>query len=124
MEQFAMGAYDSPGYLDQIPGFAPRSSHDYGSAPGSAGDRAEESYGPVIGSPAVSAPYGSSQLPANRPEVPVRSGGTSGMSSDQSVQQSIFLPGGEHGSSPSETGAGRGRAQNDHLHVNSHGVGP
>jgi len=109
-----MARYDSPGYGDQLPGFPVRNSHDYGSAPGSAGDRAEESYGPVIGMAPVSAPYGSSQLPANRPEVPVRSGDTSGMSSDQSVQPSIFLAGGEHGSSPSETGAGRGMA--GHVH--------
>ncbi len=30
-----MARYDSPGFPDQIPGFAPRNSHDYGTAPGS-----------------------------------------------------------------------------------------
>jgi len=117
-----MARYDSPGFGDQLPGFGPRSSHDYMSAPGTAGDRAEESFGGVIASPVISAPYGSSQLPANRPRVDVLAGDTSGMSSDQSVQSSVFLPGGETGNSPAETGAGRGSA-GAHSHPNSNGTG-
>jgi hypothetical protein len=31
-----MGRYDSPGFQNQLPGFAPRPSHDHGAAPGSA----------------------------------------------------------------------------------------
>ena len=30
-----MAAYDSPGFLDHLPGLPPQSSHDYGTAPGS-----------------------------------------------------------------------------------------
>ena len=41
----------------------------------------------------MSAPYGSSQLPANRPTVAVLSGDTSSMSSDQAAQASPISPG-------------------------------
>ena len=63
------------------------------SAPGSQGDTASETGGTEVGSPVVSVPGASSQVPASMPRVSVTSGDTSGMSSDQAVQASPITPG-------------------------------
>lgn len=78
-------------------------------SPGSPGDSPSESAGPVVGSPVISAPYGSSQLPANRPTLAVTSGDTSGMSSDQAAQASPITPG--PASAFTDTGAGAGNPE-------------
>src|SRR2546429_664718 len=85
---------------DPFPGIRPWGNRP----PGSAGDLASQSAGPVVGSPVVSAPYGSSQLPANRPALAVKSGDTSSMSSDQAAQSSPISPG--PSSAYTDTGAG------------------
>jgi hypothetical protein len=81
------GAAGSPGVTD--------------SAPGVGG-------GAVIATPAVSNPFDSSQIAANRPAVPVTQGDTSGFSDDVPVHQSPLLPG-----QPADymsSGAGQGHA--------------
>jgi hypothetical protein len=60
----------------------------------------------VVGSPVISAPYGSSQLPVNKPTLTVTAGATAGMSSDQAVQASPISPGPVSGYL--NTGAGQG----------------
>jgi hypothetical protein len=114
-----MGKYDSPGYQDQVPGYPPRNSHDYGTAPGSPGDAASETYGGTVGSPPVSILYGSSQVPSFRPTLAVLDGDTSAMSSDQSVPAN--LPGvtpPSEGNEMATTGAGAGSA-GAHKHPNA-----
>jgi hypothetical protein len=113
-----VAGYDSPGFQNQLPGFAPRSSHDYGSAPGSA--PAAGDTGPVIGRPVASNPDGSWQDGAgNTPVMPVRAGATSSMSDKTPVHDGgPFLAGGRVGNAPDETGSGRGRA-NHHAHPNN-----
>jgi hypothetical protein len=107
--------YDSPNFPDQVPGFAARNSHDYMSAPGSDSPGDPGPTGQVIGSAVVSAPFGSSQLPENRPVLPVTAGDSCGFSDDKPIHDNTaFLAGGRLGNSPSETGAGRGQA--DHVH--------
>src|SRR5215472_14204756 len=49
--------------------------------------------GPVIGRPVISAPYGSSQLDVNMPEIPVTAGDTSAMSDDMPAHASAIMPG-------------------------------
>jgi len=118
MEQFAMGAYDSPGYQDQLPGFGPRNSHDYMTAPGSQG-AVQSERGGGLGTVVVTTPGSSSQAP--QPLVDVGPGETGAFADDVAVHEPLDFTG---VTGASQTGAGRGRAQNDHLHVNSHGVGP
>jgi hypothetical protein len=79
-------------------------------APGSAGDTAAQTQGPVIGSPVVSIPGASSQVPANMPAVPVGAGDTSGMSSDQAVGDNFTAISGDAAAGLSATGAGEGHA--------------
>jgi hypothetical protein len=65
-------------------------------APGSSGvsdSPAGTGGGAVIASPVVSAPYGSSQLPENKPTLPVTQGDTSGFSDDSPVHESAIVPG-------------------------------
>lgn len=57
-------------------------------APGSQGVTAAESAGPVIGSPVVSVPFASSQLPGSRPTLDVVSGDTCSSSADAPVPAS------------------------------------
>lgn len=114
-----MARYDSPGYPDQVPGFAPRNSHDYHTAPGSPGDRPEETYGAEVGRSDVSTPFASSQVDHNHLPVSVLAGDTSAMSSDQAVPANIA---GVHVNGADTTGAGRGNI--GHFpHRNSLGAG-
>ncbi len=73
--QTDLAKYDSPGYLDQLPGFAPANSWDAGqTAPGSDGTLAaqEASAGRAsLGSPIVSTPTWSSQTPPSFAHVTV-----------------------------------------------------
>lgn len=86
-----MAEYDAPDFMADTP--AGRFDARSGAPMGTAGISAGNTSGAVIGSPVVSAPYGSSQLPANRPTVDVRSGDTSGFSDDTPVHTSPLLPG-------------------------------
>jgi cytochrome c1 len=81
------------------------------SAPGSSGASASQTSGPVVGSPVVSVPGASSQVPASRPTVTVTAGDTSGMSDDLPAHASQIMP----GPAPDylSTGAGGGRARVD-----------
>ena len=54
-------------------------------APGMAGITAEMDAGGVVGTPIVSAPFASSQVPENMPRLPVTAGDTCSMSSDAPV---------------------------------------
>lgn len=90
-------------------------SYDSTGAPGSPGDSAGETSGPVVGSPVVSNPQASSQVPENMPRVSVTAGDTSGMSSDQAVQASPITPGPVAGYL--STGAGQGNP-NPYRHPN------
>jgi hypothetical protein len=83
-------------------------------AGGSPGDTAAQTGGPVIGSPVVSAPYGSSQLPANMPRLDVTAGDTSGMSSDQAVGDNFAELSGADRGAMSSTGAGAGSVSSPH----------
>lgn len=107
-----MASYDSAGYGDQLPGFEPQNSHDYGTAPGSAGISPGRA-GPVIGSPAVTAPHESAQLPVPREDV--HAGDTFSTSSGVPVPVSVFCPPGAD-----VTGAGTGRGGH-HAHPNGNG---
>jgi hypothetical protein len=75
------------------------------SLPGSTGIMASETAGGEVGSPVVSLPLASSQVPANMPRLPVAAGDTSGMSDDLAVHQSALIP-----SHTSDTGIGHGHA--------------
>ena len=88
------------------------------SSPGSQGDAASTSCGPVVGDPVVSSVYLSSQLPEGRPRQPVRSGDTSGMSSDTAVPQPLPFVGLMGGDT---TGAGDGQVVAG-PHPNSNGM--
>jgi len=115
-----LGTYDSPGFQNQLPGFAPRCSHDYMTAAGSAGTNPGETNGPVVGTPVVSPVYVSSQVPEGQPVKAVTAGDTSSFSDDNPVHYSALLGGGRVGNSPDETGAGRGRAGHN-RHPNNNG---
>lgn len=62
-------------------------------APGSQGVVASDKAGPVVGNPVVSAPYGSSQLPENRPRLDVTAGDTSSMSDDMPAHEDAIMAG-------------------------------
>jgi hypothetical protein len=94
--------YDSAG-AQIVPG-----SYASTGAPGSPGEPDEAHQGSLIGSPVVSAPYGTSQLPANMPSVDVYQGDTSGFSDDNPVHESPTMPG--PASAYLSTGAGQGHA--------------
>lgn len=82
-------------------------------APGSPGVQdspAGSGGGSVIATPVVSAPYGSSQLPANLGRVPVTQGDTAGMTSDSPVPQTGDPLTGISLDAITSTGAGRGHA--------------
>lgn len=93
---------------DPFPGVRPWGNR----APGSQGDSPGETFGPVVGTPVVSNLYGSSQLPQNRPTLPVTAGDSSSMSSDECAQESPISPGpaGRYTS----TGAGEGSTTTKH----------
>jgi hypothetical protein len=74
-------------------------------APGSAGITAQATSGAEVGNPVVSNPYGSSQLPENKPTLPVTQGDTSGFSDDTPVHASPIMPA---DASYLSTGAGQG----------------
>lgn len=78
-------------------------------APGSAVPGPESSAGPVVGTVAPVPPYGSSQQ--SWPSVTVQAGDTSGMSSDQPVNQSELLP---DAAGARVTGAGLGHTMTRH----------
>ena len=80
-------------------------------APGTEGITAAESAGPVVGSPVISAPFGSSQVPANMAHVDVVSGDTSAFSSDRPVNPGPLLPDWQ---GASVTGAGSGSPHDRH----------
>jgi hypothetical protein len=73
---------------------------------GSQGISAATTHGQVVGTPAVSSLFTSSQVPQNRPALEVTAGDTSGMSDDEAVHTGTFLtplmsdstgfPGGAH----------------------------
>lgn len=86
-----MAEYDSPDFMATTPtgDFDARTGAPMGTAGISAGD----TNGPVVGRVVVSAPYGSSQLPGNRPTVDVTAGDTAGSSDDTPVHTSPLLPG-------------------------------
>ena len=91
-----------------LPGYGPDST----GAPGTGGIDTG-SAGAVIGNPTVSVVYGSSQV--RRPVVEQTSGDTAAFSDDLAVHEGgPFLAGGTTGSSPSETGAGRGNVSTPH----------
>jgi hypothetical protein len=107
--------YDSPGFPDQLPGFPPRSSHDYGTAPGSAGaDMART--GPVIATVPVTPPYGTS------PDVPlvgVLAGDTRVPAQAESYGPAGLC--GSGGGSMTATGAGSG-GYDHYRHPNGGGT--
>ena len=90
-------------------------------APGSPGDTVEQTGGPVIASPAISIPFASSQIAANRPTVPVTSGDTSAMSSDQPIGDNFTLISGASADAMSATGAGQGSDITAGHHPNAAG---
>ncbi len=92
-----------------FPGIASPSSTG---APGSQGVSSSDTTGPVIGSPAVSVPGMSSQLPGGRPVLAVHAGDTSGMSDDLAAHASAIEPGPQ--AAYNDTGAGEGRSVNAH----------
>jgi hypothetical protein len=81
-------------------------------APGGTGVSASDTSGPVVGTPVVSNPYGSSQVPANMPRVAVHSGDTSGMADDSAAGVSAIAPGPQDGYLA--TGAGQGGSHDVH----------
>jgi hypothetical protein len=95
--------YDNAGAL-----FGGATGYASTGAPGSPGDTAAQTAGPVIGSPVVSVPFASSQLPANMPRLDVTAGDTSGMSSDQPVGDGFSTLSGVSPAAMSTTGAGQG----------------
>ncbi len=114
-----MAKYDSLGYQDQLPGFAPRSSHDYGSAPGSAGvvqSERDASLGVVT----VTNLYQSGQTA--QPTARVGDGDTSSFPDDVAIHEPLDFSG---VTGASQTGAGRGRARQASQadHPNSLGTG-
>lgn len=107
--------YDHPSAL-----FPGSGSYASTGAPGGDGDTAAETSGPVIGSPAVSTPYASSQIPGNMPHVDVTSGDTSGMSSDSPVGDHFSTLSGRPAADYLNTGAGQGNP-NPYNHPNAGG---
>jgi hypothetical protein len=95
-------------YDHASPLFPGGGSFDSTGAPGGQGDTAAETSGSVIGSPAVSTPYASSQIPGNMPHLDVTSGDTSGMSSDSPVGDNFSEISGRPASAFLSTGAGQG----------------
>jgi len=77
---------------------------------GSQGILASETAGGEVGSPVVSAPFGSSQLPENRPRLLVTGGDTSGFSDDRPIHESFLTP-----SHSDTTGIGGGSYGSDHA---------
>jgi hypothetical protein len=90
---------------------------------GSQGDMASQTEGPLVGSPVVSAPFGSSQLPVNTPRLPVLAGDTSAMSSDQAVGDNFTTISGAAQDSMTATGAGTGHVGGP-RHPNASAPGP
>ena len=93
--------YSSPGPL-----FAGQRFDSTG-APGSPGLDPDSTTGEVVGTPVVSNPYGSSQLPGNRPTLAVDSGDTSGMSDDVPAHSSVIAPGPQDQYMSTSAGTGR-----------------
>ena len=91
--------------------------------PGSQGDTAGQTEGPVVGSPVVSAPFGSSQLAANMPRQDVTTGDTSAMSSDQAVGDEFTTFSGASQEALTVTGAGTGHVGGP-VHPNAIAPGP
>jgi hypothetical protein len=113
-----MAKYDEPGYTDSLPGIGIFPRPD--TTPGTTGLSAGTETGPVVGTPVVSTPGASSQVPANMPRATVTAGDTASASDDTPVHTGPLLPGnpGEYLS----TGAGDGGV--DHFpHRNSLGKG-
>jgi hypothetical protein len=77
-------------------------------APGTVGVSAAATAGGLVGSPQVSVPFGSSQVPGNMPRVPVYGGDTSSFSDDLAAHASPIV------AAPQDallsTGAGDGAA--------------
>lgn len=86
-----MAEYDAPDFMATTP-TGPLDARS-GAPMGTAGISAGDTNGPVVGRVVVSAPYGTSQLPANRPTVDVTAGDTAGSSDDTPVHTSPLLPG-------------------------------
>lgn len=81
------------------------------SAPGSPGVT-NQTAGPLVGSPVVSNPYASAQVPSNVPVQAVYAGDTSSMSDDLPVHPDA-LNGQQDAAAMLTTGAGGGRARVD-----------
>jgi hypothetical protein len=77
---------------------------------GTQGDTASQTEGPVVASPVVSTPFGSSQVAANMPRQAVTTGDTSGMSSDQAVGDNFSKLAGVAQDAMTATGMGTGHA--------------
>ena len=99
-----LAGYDSPGYQNLMPGLGDRDS--WQTAPGSAGITAAENAGVVVGSPAVSSVWQSSQLPVSH--VDVLAGDTCAMSSDAPVPAGGDPMTGLSLAQVTQTGAGQG----------------
>jgi hypothetical protein len=72
---------------------------------GSEGISAAATHGGLVGSPVVSVPFASSQVPESKPTLPVTAGDSSGMSDDLAVHESFLIP-----SHADSTGIGGGHA--------------
>jgi hypothetical protein len=84
-------------------------------ASGSTGVTAGETAGGVVGTPVVSVPFATSQLPAMRPTIEVLSGDTSAFSSDNPINGGPLQPGPLSGpGSYIDTGAGSGSGHSPH----------
>ena len=101
-----LAGYDSPGYQNLMPGLGDRDS--WQTAPGSAGITAAENAGVVVGSPVVSSPFASVQVPGNMPRLDVLSGDTCAMSSDAPVPAGGDPMSGLSLAQVTQTGAGQG----------------